>query len=270
MFRAIFFLLTFALTTPAWAEAIPAASDPCERCEVKEGYYRASAPPDWDGKTPLALVVYFHAWGKAPKNVTGYKRLIEPLHRRGALVVAPFARIGYWRQIGEGRHEGGRDEAAYVKRILQDVKRRWPIDETRMLASGFSRGASLVWNLACYERGLFTAYAPFGGGFWHSTPGDCPAGPAALRHVHGLADEIVAYDEVGLYNSAPITDGVALFRRVNSSEPTAAKTTSGNLTCERWDGAQPTEICLHKGGHWFPPGWLAESFDWMIERHAKR
>ena len=269
MSRLILILMLLALAPLARADAVRSGDGPCARCEVEEGYYLAAAPPDWDGKSALPVVVYFHAWGKGPQDVIGFKRLIEPLHRRGALVIAPFARIGYWRQIGEGRHEGGRDEAAYVRRILADVKRRWPIDDSRMLASGFSRGASLVWNLACYESDLFTAYAPFGGGFWHSTPTDCRAGPAALRHVHGLADAIVAYDEIGLYNSAPITEGIALFRRVNGSGETSAKITSGNLSCERWDGVKPLELCLHKGGHWFPPGWLAESYDWMIAIAAK-
>ena len=265
MLRTVLTIALLMIAAPARAET----AAPCSPCEVAEGYYLAAAPPDWDGKTPLSLVVYFHAWGKAPQNVVGFEPLIAPLHERGALVIAPFARIGYWRQIGEGRHEGGRDEAAYVRRILADVKRRWPIDESRVLASGFSRGASLVWNLACYEGDLFTAYAPFSGGFWRSTPKECPTGPVALRHVHGRKDPIVAYDEVGLYDSAPITEGIALFRRVNASSQLAAEAKRGKRVCRRWEGEAPLELCLHQGGHWFPPGWLAESYDWMLERATK-
>lgn len=257
-------LLLSAGVAAARAEGEPL--ERCARCAVEDGYYLTAAPPDWDGVSPLPLVVYFHAWGRGPQDVIRAKGLIGPLHARGALVVAPFAEIGFWRQLGDGRAERGRDEAAYVRRILADVKRRWPIDESRMLASGFSRGASLVWNLACYESDLFTAYAPFAGGFWNSTPADCPGGPAALRHIHGTKDGIVAYDRVGLYNSMPIVDGLALFRRVNGAGEASAKRRIGGLSCEAWDGAKPLEVCLYQGGHGFPPAWAAQSFDWMLER----
>lgn len=237
------------------------------RCAVAEGYYLAAPPPDWDGRTALPLVVYFHSWGHSPASVFRNKPMLRALHERGALVVAPFAEIGFWRQIGEGRAEHGRDEAAYVRRVLADVKRRWPIDETRMMASGFSRGASLVWNLACYEAGLFTAYAPIAGGFWASTPQDCPSGPVNLRHIHGAADRIVAYDAVGVYNSRPIPEGLALLRRVNGcAEGAGTMREAGRLRCERWSGCAgeaALEVCLHGAGHWFPAHWVAESFDWM-------
>lgn len=241
------------------------AEQPCERCDVAEGYYLAAAPEGWDGVSPLPLVVFFHAWGKSPRDVMQAKALVAPLHERGALVVAPYARNGYWRQIGEGRAERGRDEAAYVRRVLRDVRRRWPIDESRILASGYSRGASLVWNLACYEAELFTAYAPFSGGFWSSTPRDCPSGPAALRHIHGAADRMVAFGEVGIYDSRPIPEGLALFRRLNGANGPAQEQRLGAATCRRWSGERPVEVCLHQGGHWFPPEWLADSFDWMVE-----
>lgn len=257
-------LLLLAAPIAAAAESQGVMAAPCERCDVEEGYYRAAAPPDWDGKSPLPLVVYFHAWGKSPESVISARNLVGQLHQRGALVVAPFAEIGFWRQLGEGRAEQGRDEAAYVRRILADVKRRWPIDERRMLATGFSRGASMVWNIACYEGGLFTAYAPFGGAFWHSTPRACPSGPQALRHLHGLKDPIVGYDKVGKYDSSPVTEGVALFRRMNGAAAAPSRTLVGKVSCERWEGEKPVELCVHSGGHWYPPNWLGKAYDWMI------
>lgn len=237
------------------------------RCLVEEGYYLVAEPEGWDRRSPLPLVMYFHSWGHSPESVFRNEPLLRALSARGALVIAPYAEIGFWRQIGAGRAEYGRDEAAYVRRVLADVKRRWPIDPERTLAAGFSRGASLVWNLACYEGDLFTAYAPISGGFWVSTPKDCPSGPVSLRHIHGVADGIVAYDAIGVYNSRPIPEGMALLRAVDGCAGETTTRRVGRLRCESWtrcaDGAR-LEICLHGSGHWYPAHWVAESYDWML------
>ena len=185
------------------------------RCAVEHGYYLASPPAQWDGKSALPVVVYFHGWNASPEGTFRNKAMVNAVNRRGAMFVAPFAQTGYWRQIGGARAESGRDELAYIHAVMTDLRKRWPIDTSRSIATGFSRGASMVWNVACYAGPLFRAYAPIAGGFWGSTPDTCPTGPISLRHIHGLADRVVAFDEVGIYNSMPVTDGMLALRRLN-------------------------------------------------------
>jgi len=252
----------------AWAATSAHACGGTSRCEVEEGYYLAVPPPDWDGVTPLPLIVYFHGWNGSPEGALRNRAMLNAAHRRGALFVSPFAQTGYWRQIGEGRAEHGRDEAAYARAIADDIRKRWPIDETRTLASGFSRGASMVWNVACYVGG-YAGYAPIAGGFWDETPSDCPAGPANIRHIHGLKDRVVAYDEVGVYNSAPIPEGLAVFRRLNRSGP-AESFEQGRFACKRWPGEKTVEVCLHAKGHSIPAEWVAEGMDWLNEVQSNR
>jgi polyhydroxybutyrate depolymerase len=258
--RALLILLTL-LATPAFAQA------PSERHEVPDGYYRAAPPPDWDGSSKLALIVYFHGWNASPEGTFRNRAMVNAAHRRGALFVSPYARTGYWRQIGAGRAEGGRDEKAYIEAVMADIRARWPIDESRTVAAGFSRGASMVWNVACYAGHLFAGYAPIAGGFWGRTPDDCPSGPVNLRHIHGLADGVVAFDERGIYNSAPVTEGLGLYRRINGC---AAPAQSGDdhpkLRCEiQRDCAsdRAIELCLHDRGHSIPAEWVAEGLDWL-------
>ncbi|MEL6233170.1 MAG: PHB depolymerase family esterase [Pseudomonadota bacterium] len=243
------------------------------RCAVPEGYYLALPPPDWDGVSPLGLVVFFHGWNSSPEGMTRNRALTAAVHRRGAMLILPWAQTGYWRQIGPGRAEPGRDEAAYVRAVMQDVAARWPIDPARRLASGFSRGASLVWNLACYTGELFTAFAPIAGGFWRTTPDECPSGPATLRHIHGTADRVVAFDRQGVYNSAPIPDGFALLAGLAQCAGPGAPVTQGKLTCRDWTACatgRALQLCLHDGGHSIPAEWVAEGYDWMIGLTPKR
>ena len=251
-------------TAPGGAEADCGAGG---RCEIAGGYYMAAPPPDWDGQSTLALVVYFHGWNASPEGTFRNRAMVNGAHRRRALFVAPYAPNGYWRQIGDGRAESGRDEAAFVRAVMADVRERWPIDPDRTLASGFSRGASMVWNVACYTGDLFAGYAPIAGGFWHSTPEVCPSGPVNLRHIHGLQDRVVAFDTVGIYNSMPITDGLALYRHLNKCD--AAPVAGGaddRLRCEAWAGCgsgRVIELCLHDRGHSIPAEWVAEGLDWL-------
>ena len=238
------------------------------RCEVDGGYYLVAPPLGWDGFSPVPVVVYFHGWNSSPEATFRNRAMINSVTRRGAVFVVPYARTGYWRQIGPGRAEPGRDELAYVRAVMEDVAREWPVDTNRTLASGFSRGASLVWNLACYGGSLFRAYAPISGGFWNSTPKECPTGPVNLRHIHGKADRVVAYDEIGIYNSMPIPEGFEALRALNGcGEAHNSISYSGPLVCRGWKGCasgKTLEICLHDRGHSIPAEWVAEGFDWMM------
>ncbi len=250
--------------------AAMAVADDCGeggRCLVDEGYYLAELPRDWDGKSSLPLVVFFHGWNSSPEGMFRNRALVDGITNRGALFVAPWAQTGYWRQIGEGRAEGGRDELAYVTAVMADIRRRWPVDGSQTLASGFSRGASMVWNVACYAGNQFAAFLPIAGGFWNSNPDSCPTGAVNLRHIHGQSDGVVAFDQVGIYNSMPIPIGFELLQKLNGCGVRPEnRQRHERYECDRWSGCasgKELELCLHEGGHSIPAEWVVEGLTWM-------
>lgn len=267
--RLVIAALALALTA-----STAAACGPDSRCTVTDGYYLAAEPDGWDRESPLPVVVYFHGWNTSPEGTFRNRAMVHGVTRRGALFVAPFATTGYWRQMGEGRAEPGRDERAYIRTVMTDVMRRWPVDRGAVLASGFSRGASMAWNVACYEGQLFTAAAPIAGGFWRTDPKSCPAGPIHIRHIHGLTDGVVPFDRQGPYNSRPIPPGLALFRALNgAAEAAPHDVPSGDerLDCTRWTGTEAVvEQCLHSGGHSIPAEWVTQGLDWMLTLAASK
>lgn len=277
--RKLINCLKFALLTcliPGFSTSALAAAATCGhggRCTIENGYYLAALPDDWDGRTPLPLVVYFHGWNSSPEASFRNRGMVNGVTGRGAIFVAPFAQKGYWRQIGEGRAESGRDELAYVGALMADIHKRWPIDKSKTLATGFSRGASMVWNVACYLGPLFHAYLPIAGGFWNTNPPACPGGAVNMRHIHGLSDRVVAFDRTGVYNSMPVPEGMVLYRSVNQCrEAPDAKKHSGRLDCEIWSGCgtgKRLEICTHPGGHSIRAEWVGQGLDWALSLPAR-
>ncbi len=255
---------------------VPAAhADDCGaggRCHVEGGYYLAELPEGWNGQDSVGLVVHFHGWANSAEVTMGFRPLVDGVTRRGAIFVPVEGRNGTWRQMGAGRADWGRDEHAFIHAVMADIRARWPIDGRLTLASGFSRGGSMAWNVACFAGDLFQAYLPIAGGFWHSTPGDCPTGPVTLRHIHGLADGVVAYDTVGIYNSMPVPDGFALLRRINGTEGAAdARIETASFACEIWRAAangHELHLCTHPGGHSIRAEWIGEAYQWLVDRQA--
>ncbi len=257
-----------------------AACDEGGPCWVADGHYLAEAPADWDGASPLGVVLYFHGLGGSADQVMQRRRLVRAITGRDAVFVAMHGLDATWRFTGAPATAAAsfRDDIAYTGAVLADVARRWPIDRGRVLAAGFSQGGSMVWHLACFRPDAFgiTAYAPIAGGFWQPQAEHCPAGPVEMRHIHGTADRIVPLtgrEPVPGHRQGDIAAGIALWRAHNlCAEEPVLVITLGELDCRIWDrcrsGAQ-VEYCLHDGGHVVPAQWVADGLDWMDRRLAQ-
>ena len=64
------------------------------------------------------------------------------------------------------------------------------VDRSRVLLAGFSRGGSMVWDVACHAPVTARAYAPVAGAFWEPLPASCQGG-ADLFQTHGWADRVI-------------------------------------------------------------------------------
>jgi polyhydroxybutyrate depolymerase len=197
------------------------------------------------------------------------KELALGFDRAGIVLVAADGVAGTWSFLGN--RAGRRDDIEFLERVAEDVKSRFPIDQGRFLASGFSAGGSMVWYLACFGHSRFAAYAPVAGAFWQPEPDDCPAGPQNVRHVHGTADAVVPMAgrrvATGLMQG-DVMRGIATWRRVNKCLQPAERIAEAGMACQRWDASGCTshrelEVCLHDGEHIVPAGWLSASMNWL-------
>lgn len=256
------------------------ACDERAPCVVETGDYLVRPPAGWDGASALAVVVHFHGYRSSARDVMDDGELAREISAAGALLAAPGGLNGSWSI--PGALSNGRDDLAFVRSVIADVQRRFPVDRSRLLASGFSAGGFMVWALACNAGGLFAAYASVAGAFLDPIPADCPSGPVSLRHIHGLGDTAVPMEgrkiAGGRVKQSDVEASVARLRAIDGCpEAPAVLLRDGELACRVWPAAacasgKEVQLCLHDGGHTADAGWIAGSLRWLgaLPAAAKR
>ncbi|MCB1541757.1 MAG: prolyl oligopeptidase family serine peptidase [Rhodoblastus sp.] len=264
---AVCILAGLASLAAARAASVCDASTPCE---VASGRYYVRPPAGWDGARALPVAVYFHGYRSSAADAMADAALGEALSKAGVLLVAPDGLDGRWTIAG--KLSAGRDDIAFVRDVLADLRRRYPIDERRLVATGFSAGGFMVWQIACAAGDLFAAYAPISGAFLDPIPENCPTGPASLRHVHGTADVVVPMSgrwiAGGRVRQSDVDASVARLREIDGcAERPKREERRGELVCRVWPAGacasgREIELCLHGGGHSFEPDWIVDAVNW--------
>jgi polyhydroxybutyrate depolymerase len=183
------------------------------------------------------------------------------------LVVADAGPSGTW---NVANRRDGRDNLAYTQAVLSDVRRRWPVDEAHVWASGFSEGAFMVWNLACNSRGEFSAYVALSGAFIEPLPAECPGGPVNLLSFHGLTDEVVPIEgrKVGPFVQGDLFQSFAVLRRIDGCRRNPDTfAVRGPFVVRAWDkscgSGKRIAMAIHRGGHEMLDGWVELAWDWI-------
>lgn len=269
-------ILAVAAAVMAWGAAGPAAAcgDPDNACRVDGRAYYFKAPERLQEPAPVLL--HLHGMGGSGAGVLRSKRLVETATTRGYVVIAPTGETVPFRggQVTNWKVKDGRDgyvrDRAFLEAVLDDLGGRLPIDRDRVLLSGFSRGGSFVWDVACAEPGAFAAYAPIAGGFWEPMARDC-AGPVKLLHTHGWRDKTVPLEGRmlggGRFQQGDIFKGMIVWRAENgcANHRADAFETTDRFWRRRWDecAAGALEFALHDGGHSRPEGWTRLALEWF-------
>jgi polyhydroxybutyrate depolymerase len=237
---------------------------------IAAGTYRVVAPPGWDGKTPLPLVLYLHGYGQSSAEVVADADLVAAVTSVGALLVVPDGLDHAWSHVGAPRH--ARDDLGFLHAVVDDAERLWPVDRTKVIATGFSIGGSMVWDLACHAAQGFAAFLPVSGAFWLPYPTRCESGPVTLRHVHGLSDTTVPFEGrtiLGRFTQGDVRKGWEILRETDrcAVEPDS-ETKEGYLDCKTWTscaGGHRLSLCLHGDGHDMAPAYLHGGLVWALQ-----
>jgi polyhydroxybutyrate depolymerase len=271
-------LLCLASLTPNTG-ASAACGVPEAECPVANGFYRLALPESADG--PVPALVFLHGGGSTANSVTRNTAMLAALSARGYALIAPE---GQPRPSRSGKNWGvfdnrthPRDDIAFIAEVLDDAARHG-IDRDRVLLAGFSRGGSMVWDIACRAPGLARAYAPVSGAFWEPLPSTCE-GPIDLFHSHGWADRVVPFEGRSFRNGTVVQGdlfaGLKVLRRTNGCNPDKPDAmpmeADKGLWLRNWTSCPGArlDLMLHPGGHGTPKGWLGRALDWFEDRLAE-
>ncbi len=234
-------------------------------CRVTSGDYRIYLPENASGAALSGAVIFFHGWKGSSAGVMRNAGLREMSDRLNIALIAANGQGGSWSFPGApGR---ARNELTYVRELLDDVEVRFNVPKDRVLAAGFSLGASMVWSLSCYMGEDFAGFVPVAGTFWNPLPEVCPSNTPNLMHYHGVKDGTfpLAGRAVagGLYRQGSTYGAFGLWQTqgvCEAEKPVISQ--SGRFQCERRTscGSEILELCLHEGGHIYRAAWIERSW----------
>ena len=83
------------------------------------------------------------------------------------------------------------DDVAFLRQVVAEVARQYPVDPQRVYATGMSNGGMMAHRLACEAADLFAAVASVAG---TEAVSRCqPVRPISVLHIHALDDDHVLY-----------------------------------------------------------------------------
>ena len=261
-------LLSLMAAAPVLAQGrVEAATPPggcamLDACAVGDRSYHARLPDEWDGESPLPVLLHFHGWARQGTLVVQHRRIAGATRARGVLLLAPNGLRGSWDFWGADS-----DDVGFARSVLEDAARRWPVDRARIYVSGYSYGSAMAWRFACQDGADFAALLAISGTLRQSE--NCPERPGEVRHVHGLEDTVMDFP---MGPGADVTHPVRLWRdRMGCAGPaTAPRDWQARewltFTRREWRDCREGRVVLdiHPGGHFIPHGWIARQLDELL------
>lgn len=197
MFRLLLAVLALSLTTGAASAGLSTGTfahdgiDRGYRLYVPDGLSRFAGP------RPLVLVLHGGGGSSREVHYATRGRFDALAEAEGFLVLYPDAMRRVW-DTGSGEISRGlrprRDDAGFLKALIDDVARAYPVDRARIFATGVSRGGMEAYALACRNPGLLRAIAPVAMTLPAAEAQACAQGaPLGFLLTHGTADPFVPY-----------------------------------------------------------------------------
>jgi len=160
----------------------------------RERAFIVQAPSAPKGKLPVLFV--FHGGGGRGENMLVKANFGPILAHGNFLAVYPSAWKNHW---NDGRNvpriasqQEGVDDVKFVRAIVDELARQYPIDCSQIFATGGSNGGIFCHYLAAKAADLFAGIAPVIGGLAEPVAADFkPSRPISLLVIQGDADPLV-------------------------------------------------------------------------------
>jgi polyhydroxybutyrate depolymerase len=229
----------------------------------REREYLLHVPATYNASRPTPLVISLHAaavWPAVQRDISGWNAVADD---HGFLVVYPSGlstgepRI--WRMAGP---EMQRD-VTFIADLIDDLRRRYNIDPSRIYADGLSNGGGMAFVLSCTMRDRIAAVAMVGAALLVPFESCADARPVPMIAFHGTADTAAPYyGGPSWVTSIPLQDVPAFVAKWAKRNRCAASREEPRLTPdvsrltyhECAGGADVVFHTVYDGGHTWPGG----------------
>jgi phospholipase/carboxylesterase len=143
-------------------------------------------PPSYRRDSPAPLVLTLHGAGSSGRR--SLRRLQTLADAAGLILLAPDSRGTTWDVVRTGAFG---PDAEFVDLALDLVFARYAVDPSRLVAEGFSDGASYALSLGLVNGDLFTHVIAFSPGFLAE---GSRRGKPRLFVSHGVHDQVLPID----------------------------------------------------------------------------
>lgn len=233
-------------------------------CETAHGSYHMMMPSEWDGTSPLPVLIFFHGHRASGRMIYNSGGLRKEFAERGWLVVAPNgtpipdSRSFSWPGTAKRQPEA-RDDVAFVAEVIEDLRNKVPVGS--VFASGFSAGGSMAWMLACHAPSAYDGFASVAGTLRQPQSAECQSDPVKLIQIHGFSDNQVPFEgrAIGGWHQGDLFSALDGLRDRNRCRSHPDRIEVGPVfRCRDWDDSCDNamlRLCEHDGGHGMPAGW---------------
>ena len=259
--------LAALLLTPFITISAPAhACGPDTNCEIgKDRHYLIKMPDGHDGKTSVGAIFYAHGYKGNARGAMRNTSLVNAASRLGLALISVKSAGPDWHLPHSPQQHAAEElvELEYFDAVIADVKKRFSIDTSKLLMTGFSAGGMMTWTLACERSEKFVGFVPMSGTFWVPQPQSCPSPPANVIHYHGAKDKIVPLKgrRIGPAHQGNIFEVMAMYERTGDYAG-LVKNVTDDLSCIRKTNptAKILELCLYNGGHGFRTDYIVRAW----------
>ena len=262
--------MRFFLSVCLIAFGLPALAQDCGgpdvACEIDGGDYHINLPETAEN---APIFVFLHGSGGTGAAGARNQGLVDRVTERGYALVTPSGAERDW-GVYDGLDEP-RDDQVFLRAVIDDAAARFGLNRDVVLLTGFSRGSSMVWDMACASPDVASAFAGSAGAFWEPMWQDCQA-PVHLHHSHGFRDRMVPLEgRQGIWRGRPfhqgnVMKGLDIWRETNGCMGAADTSVSEGATwIKTWDTCAEGSIVFQvwDGGHGLPRSWSTMVMDWF-------
>lgn len=246
------------------------ACGPESDCMLGDRLYRIALPEGHDGASPVPAIVFAHGYRGSAQGVMRNRSLRRMVSGLGAALIAVKSKDDDWVIPNAPRHMNtdGEVEFAYFDAVLEDAEARFGIDRTRVMATGFSAGGMMVWNLACARSDQFAGFAPISGTFWLKPPARCTGPVANVVHIHGDNDSTVPLKgrRIGPTKQGQVSDALQMYVDYGGFAA-PVRSALGALRCEdrQNKAGDILDFCLFEGGHSFRTEYVRFAWERFVQ-----